>query len=56
MKDVVADKGYITNDNLQIAVGHGATSYIPFKTNVTENAAPSFGNFVINTVSTTTSL
>lgn len=35
MKEVVADKGYISADNLQTAVDHGATPYIPFKTNVT---------------------
>jgi hypothetical protein len=35
MKEIVADKGYISGDNLQTAVDHGATPYIPFKTNVT---------------------
>jgi transposase len=35
MKEISADKGYISADNLQTAVDHGATPYIPFKTNVT---------------------
>src|SRR5678816_134420 len=35
MVEVSADKGYISGDNLQAAVDHGATPYIPFKTNVT---------------------
>ena len=35
MREVRADKGYISADNLQTAVDHGATPYIPFKTNVT---------------------
>jgi len=35
MKEIVADKGYISGDNLQTAVDHGATPYIPFKTNTT---------------------
>jgi transposase len=35
MKEISADKGYISKDNLQTAVDHGATPYIPFKTNVT---------------------
>ncbi|HSE16295.1 MAG TPA: transposase [Pyrinomonadaceae bacterium] len=35
MKEIVADKGYISKDNLQTAVDHGATPYIPFKTNTT---------------------
>ena len=35
MKEVSADKGYISADNLQTVVDHGATPYIPFKNNVT---------------------
>jgi hypothetical protein len=35
MKEIVADKSYISADNLQTAVDHGATPYIPFKTNTT---------------------
>jgi transposase len=35
MKEVSADKGYISGDNLQTVVDHGATPYIPFKTNTT---------------------
>jgi transposase len=35
MKEIVADRGYISADNLQTAVDHGATPYIPFKMNVT---------------------
>jgi Transposase DDE domain len=35
MREVSADKGYISADNLQTVVDHGATPYIPFKTNVT---------------------
>lgn len=35
MKEIVADKGYISNDNLQTVVDHGATPYLPFKNNVT---------------------
>ncbi len=35
MKEVSADKGYISADNLQTVVDHGAVPYIPFKTNVT---------------------
>lgn len=35
MVEVSADKGYISYDNLQAVVDHGATPYVPFKTNVT---------------------
>jgi len=35
MKEVSADKGYISADNLQATVDLGAMPYIPFKTNVT---------------------
>ncbi len=35
MQEVSADKGYISYDNLQAVVDHGATPYMPFKTNVT---------------------
>jgi transposase len=31
--DVVADKAYLSNENLEAVVGHGATPYIPFKSN-----------------------
>lgn len=43
MKEICADKGYISADNLKTAVDHGATPYIPFKNNVTGKRAPSFG-------------
>jgi transposase len=35
MKEVSADKGYISGKNLQTLADHGATPYIPFKTNTT---------------------
>lgn len=35
MQEVSADKAYISTENLQTTVGHGATPYIPFKTNAT---------------------
>jgi transposase len=35
MQEISADKGYISADNLQTAIDHGAMPYIPFKTNVT---------------------
>jgi hypothetical protein len=35
MKEIVADKGYISKDNLQTAVDDGAVPYIPFKSNTT---------------------
>jgi transposase len=34
MQEISADKGYISADNLRTATEHGATPYIPFKTNV----------------------
>jgi transposase len=34
MQEISADKAYISADNLHITVGHGATPYIPFKSNV----------------------
>jgi transposase len=34
MQEISADKGYISSDNLHTAVEHGATPYIPFKSNV----------------------
>lgn len=34
MQEISADKGYIGADNLRTATEHGATPYIPFKTNV----------------------
>jgi len=33
MKEISADKGYISGDNLQTVVDHGAVPYIPFKSN-----------------------
>ena len=35
LREVSADKGYISADNLQTVVYHGAMPYIPFRTNVT---------------------
>jgi len=35
MKEISADKGYTSGDNLQTVVDHGATPYIPFKSNTT---------------------
>ncbi len=35
MVEVSADKAYISADNLRTTTGHGATPYIPFKTNAT---------------------
>jgi len=35
MREIRADKGYISSDNLQTVIDHGATPYIPFKTNTT---------------------
>ena len=46
MKEISADKGYISADNLQTAVDHGATPYIPFKTNVTGKPVASFGKAI----------
>jgi transposase len=40
MQEVSADKGYISYDNLQAVVDHGATPYMPFKTNVTGKRGP----------------
>jgi transposase len=37
MKEISADKGYTSAANLSTASEHGATPYIPFKTNVTLN-------------------
>ena len=37
MKEVSADKGYTSGDNLQTVVDHGATPYIPFKSNTTRS-------------------
>lgn len=34
MKEISADKGYTSETNLSAALAHGATPYIPFKTNV----------------------
>jgi transposase len=34
MREISADKGYISADNLHTTTEHGATPYIPFKTNV----------------------
>ena len=35
MQEVSADKAYISADNLRTTTEHGATPYIPFKTNAT---------------------
>jgi transposase len=35
MREVSADKGYISANNLQTVVDRGATPYIPFKSNTT---------------------
>jgi len=35
MQEVSADKAYISADNLRTTTAHGATPYIPFKTNAT---------------------
>jgi transposase len=35
MKEVSADKGYISAKNLKATVDHGATPYVPFKSNTT---------------------
>ncbi len=39
--EVCADKGYLSNDNLELVAGLGATAYIPFKSNSTEGVAGS---------------
>ena len=38
MKEVSADKAYSSRDNLHVVVGHGATPFIPFKSNATGEA------------------
>lgn len=38
MKEVSADKAYSSRDNLHTVVGHGATPFIPFKSNATGEA------------------
>lgn len=35
VKEVPADKGYLSNDNLELITGMGGTAYIPFKINST---------------------
>ena len=35
MNDVTCDKMYLSQDNLNLIDGHGATPYIPFKSNST---------------------
>jgi transposase len=36
VKEVSADKGYLSNENLDLTAGLGATAFIPFKSNSTE--------------------
>lgn len=36
MQEVSADKAYISADNLRATAAHGATPYIPFKTNISD--------------------
>ena len=38
MKEVSADKAYSSRDNLHVVMGHGATPFIPFKSNATGEA------------------
>jgi transposase len=38
MKEISADKGYTSAANLRTASEHGATPYIPFKTNISETS------------------
>jgi transposase len=38
MKEIVADRGYLSRENYETAKGVGATAYIPFKSNVTGKA------------------
>jgi transposase len=33
VREVVADKGYLSHENMDVVDGHGATPYIPFKNN-----------------------
>jgi len=37
VKEISADKAYLSRKNLQIIVDHGAIPYIPFKENSLEN-------------------
>jgi transposase len=37
MQEISADKAYTSADNLRVTTEHGATPYIPFKSNVTAN-------------------
>ncbi len=51
--DVCADKAYLSNDNLDLVVKHGAVPYIPFKSNSTPGEPGSiwdrmFGYFQFN--------
>jgi transposase len=39
VKEVVADKAYLSNDNLALVEGMGGTAYIPFKINSSEGGA-----------------
>jgi transposase len=41
IKELPADKGYLSNENLELADGLGATAYIPFKSNSTEGESGS---------------
>jgi transposase len=41
IKEVTADKGYLSNDNLELIAGMGGTAYIPFKVNSTSDGGTS---------------
>jgi hypothetical protein len=41
IKEIPADKGYLSNENLELAAGIGATAFIPFKSNSTAGDAGS---------------
>jgi hypothetical protein len=41
VQEITADKGYLSNENLELADGLGATAFIPFKSNSTEGESGS---------------
>ena len=41
IREVVADKGYLSEDNLELIAGMGGTAYIPFKVNSTAEGGAS---------------
>lgn len=41
VKEVTADKGYLSHDNLEMIAGMGGTAYIPFKVNSTSDGGSS---------------